>query len=60
VNELSPGLTRQQQLSTVLKELGEQCRAEIETALDHMISVSRAAEHAKHATINKASASAAA
>jgi hypothetical protein len=49
-------LTRQQQLSTVLELLGEQCRAEIEIALDRMMSVSRAAEHAKHATINKASA----
>jgi hypothetical protein len=49
-------LTRQQQLSTVLELLGEQCRAKIEIALDHMMSVSRAAEHAKHATINKASA----
>jgi hypothetical protein len=49
-------LTRQQQLSTVLELLGEQCRAEIEIALDRMISVSRAAEHAKHATINKAAA----
>jgi hypothetical protein len=49
-------LTRQQQTSSVLELLGEQCRAQIQIALDHMMSVSRAAEHAKHATINKASA----
>jgi hypothetical protein len=49
-------LTRRQQLSAVLELLGEQSCAEIETALDHMMWVSRAAEHAKHAAINKASA----
>jgi hypothetical protein len=49
-------LTRQQQLSTLLELLGEQCRADIESALDHITRVSWAAEHAKYATINKASA----
>jgi hypothetical protein len=49
-------LTGDQQLTALLQLLGEQSRAKIESALGHMMSVSWAAEHAKCATINKASA----